>query len=59
MLRCALHASSIGSILAVYAGTEKPNQLFDIDERIGLARGAIAASSDPAANKIEIDTFRS
>jgi pantetheine-phosphate adenylyltransferase len=44
-------------ILAVYAGTEKPNQLFDIDERIELARGAVATLSDPAAKKIEIDTF--
>jgi pantetheine-phosphate adenylyltransferase len=44
-------------ILAVYTGTEKPHQLFDIHERIDLARGAIANSKDPAAGKIEIDTF--
>ncbi len=44
-------------ILAVYTGIEKPNQLFPVEERIELARGAIAASNDPAAQKIEIDTF--
>jgi pantetheine-phosphate adenylyltransferase len=44
-------------ILAVYEGTEKPNQLFQIEERVELARGAIAASGDPAAARIEIDTF--
>jgi pantetheine-phosphate adenylyltransferase len=44
-------------ILAVYTGVEKPNQLFPIEERIALARGAIEASGDPAASKIEIDTF--
>jgi len=44
-------------IIAVYAGTEKPNQLFPIGERVELVRGAIAASDDPAAARIEIDTF--
>jgi pantetheine-phosphate adenylyltransferase len=44
-------------ILAVYTGSEKPNQLLPADERIELARGAIAATGDPAARKIEIETF--
>ena len=38
-------------ILSVYTGSEKPNQLFSIDERIALAAAAIAASPDPAARK--------
>jgi pantetheine-phosphate adenylyltransferase len=44
-------------ILAVYTGVEKPNQLFPVAERIELARGAIQASGDPAASRIEIDTY--
>lgn len=44
-------------ILAVYRGVEKPNQLFPIDQRVDLARGAIAASGEPAASRIEIATF--
>src|SRR5215207_7364643 len=44
-------------IIAVYAGTEKPNQLFPVEERVELVRGAIAESDDPAAHRIEVDTF--
>ena len=44
-------------VLAVYAGGEKPNQLFPIADRIEMARQAIAESGDPAASRIEIDTF--
>lgn len=44
-------------ILGVYAGTEKPNRLFTIDERVEMAREAIAESGDPAAARIEIETF--
>ena len=44
-------------ILSVYTGSEKPNQLFSIEERISLAETAIAASPDPAARKIRIATF--
>ncbi|MBA3275044.1 MAG: pantetheine-phosphate adenylyltransferase [Chloroflexia bacterium] len=44
-------------ILAVYSGVEKPNQLFPVAERIDLARGAIEASGDPVARRIEIATF--
>ncbi len=44
-------------ILAVYSGAEKPNQLFPIEQRIELARGAIAASGDAAASRIEIASF--
>ena len=44
-------------ILAVYTGVEKPNQLFPVEERVELARQAIADSGDPDARKIEIDTF--
>jgi len=44
-------------ILSVYTGSEKPNQLFSIDERIALAAAAIAASPDPAAQKIQIAPF--
>jgi pantetheine-phosphate adenylyltransferase len=44
-------------ILSVYTGSEKPNQLFSIAERIGLAEVAIAASLNPAAQKIHIATF--
>lgn len=44
-------------ILSVYTGSEKPNQLFSIDERISLAEAAIASSPEPAAQKIQIATF--
>ncbi len=44
-------------VIAIYTGSEKPNQLLPIDERIDLARGAIAATGDPIAHKIEIETF--
>jgi pantetheine-phosphate adenylyltransferase len=44
-------------VLAVYAGGEKPNQLFPIADRIEMARQAIAESGDPAASRIEVDTF--
>lgn len=44
-------------ILAVYSGAEKPNQLFTVSERIELARGAIEASDDPDAHKIEFAAF--
>ncbi len=44
-------------VLAVYAGPEKPNALFRIEERIELARRSIRAAGDPAADRIEIDTY--
>lgn len=44
-------------ILSVYTGSEKPNQLFSIAERIALAEAAIAARPEPAAQKIQIATF--
>lgn len=44
-------------ILSIYTGSEKPNQLFPIEERISLAREAIADLPDPAARRIEVATF--
>lgn len=44
-------------ILSVYTGSEKPNQLFSVEERIALAEGAISSSTDPAAAKIRIEPF--
>lgn len=44
-------------ILAVYTGSEKPNQLLSVEERISLAQGAIEASGKAEADKIEIRTF--
>jgi pantetheine-phosphate adenylyltransferase len=44
-------------VLAVYSGTQKPNALFPVEERIELARRSILATADPAAERIEIDTF--
>lgn len=44
-------------ILAVYAGTGKPNALFPVEERIELARTALADSDDPLASRIEFDVF--
>lgn len=44
-------------VLAVYTGSEKPNQLLSIDERIDLIHGALEASGAPEAAKIEIKTF--
>ncbi|MDQ3542153.1 MAG: pantetheine-phosphate adenylyltransferase [Chloroflexota bacterium] len=55
----ALRASRLFDrlVLAVYAGTEKPNALFPVEERIELARRSILASGDPAMERIEIDSF--
>lgn len=44
-------------ILTVYEGFEKPNQLFSVAERVAMVRDAIEAHPDPAARRIEIDTF--
>lgn len=44
-------------VLAVYTGSEKPNQLLSIDERIDLIHGALADCGAPEAAKIEIQTF--
>jgi pantetheine-phosphate adenylyltransferase len=44
-------------VLSVYRGTEKPGRLFSADERIELARRALRDSSDPAAARVEIDSF--
>jgi len=44
-------------ILAVYAGTDKPNALFPVEQRIRLARTALADSDDPFASRIEFDVF--
>jgi len=44
-------------VLAVYAGTEKPNALFPVEERIDLARAALANGGDPFASRIEFDVF--
>lgn len=44
-------------ILSIYTGSEKPNQLFSVEERIELAEGSIAESNDPAAARIRIETF--
>jgi len=41
-------------ILAVYAGSEKPGGLFDPDERIAMARTALA---DAGAANIEVERF--
>ena len=41
-------------IVAVYAGTSKPNALFAIEERIDLARAAFAGQPD---GKIRVDSF--
>ncbi len=44
-------------ILAVYAGTGKPNALFPVTERVEFARAALAQSDDPFASRIEFDVF--
>jgi pantetheine-phosphate adenylyltransferase len=58
-LDVALRAARLfdGLILSVYTGSEKPNQLFSVDERITLARDAIASLDDPVARKITVTTF--
>jgi pantetheine-phosphate adenylyltransferase len=44
-------------VLTVYEGVEKPNQLFPVAQRVELVREAIATHPDPAARRIQIDTF--
>lgn len=44
-------------ILSIYEGSEKPSALFPFSERITLAREAIAASHDPYAERIVVDSF--
>jgi len=44
-------------ILGIYEGSQKPSAMFSIPERVGLAREAIAASSNPMAKRIVVDSF--
>ncbi|MGC4191508.1 MAG: pantetheine-phosphate adenylyltransferase [Thermomicrobiales bacterium] len=44
-------------ILSIYEGSEKLTALFPFAERIALAREAIAASDDPFAGRIVVDSF--
>ena len=44
-------------VISIYKGSHKSNALFEIDQRIALAREAISASSNPYANRVSVDSF--
>jgi len=44
-------------VIGVYEGSNKPTAMFTIPERISLAREAIAATEDPMARRIVVDSF--
>jgi pantetheine-phosphate adenylyltransferase len=44
-------------VISIYKGSNKSNALFGIDQRIELAREAIASSSNPYANRVTVDSF--
>jgi len=44
-------------VICIYEGSAKSNALCSIDQRVELARAAIAAESDPRASRIIVDRF--
>jgi pantetheine-phosphate adenylyltransferase len=44
-------------VISIYEGSNKSNALFSIEQRIDLARAAIAAHPDPRAERIVVDSF--
>ncbi len=44
-------------IIGIYEGSNKPNAMFDIPERVKLARMAIAESGHPFAERILVERF--
>lgn len=58
-LDVALRAARIFEtlIIAVYEGSSKPSAMLSIPERVEIAREAIAASDDPMADRILVDSF--
>lgn len=45
-------------IIGIYEGSQKPGAMFDINDRVRLARIAIAESGDPLADRIRVETFK-
>lgn len=45
-------------ILGIYEGSNKPGAMFDIPDRVALARQAIAESGHPLADRIHVELFR-
>lgn len=44
-------------IIGIYEGSNKPSAMLTIPERVEIAREAIAASDNPMANRILVDSF--
>lgn len=44
-------------IIGIYEGSNKPGAMFDIPDRVKLARSAIAESGDPLAERIQVERF--
>ena len=44
-------------IIGIYEGSNKPGAMFEIPERVRLARQAIAESGDPMAERIQVERF--
>ena len=44
-------------IIGIYEGSNKPGAMFDIPERVKLARMAIAESGHPFAERIRVERF--
>ncbi len=44
-------------VICIYEGSHKSNALFAVEQRVGLAREAIAASNSPYADRVVVDSF--
>lgn len=44
-------------IIGIYEGSSKPGAMFDIPDRVKLARVALAESGDPLAERILVERF--
>jgi pantetheine-phosphate adenylyltransferase len=44
-------------IIGIYEGSNKPGAMFQIPERVKLARRAFAESGDPLAHRIRVERF--
>jgi pantetheine-phosphate adenylyltransferase len=58
-LDVALRAAKIfdSLVISIYEGSHKSNELFSTEQRITLAREAIAQSNSPYASRISVDSF--
>lgn len=44
-------------VLGIYSGSNKPGAMFSIEERVDIAREAVAGTDDPFAHRIQVEEF--